>query len=241
MQASGPIRITKGTSAASLRSPRSSRRCLFLRAFFFTRRGRAIPIRRAQYDNRHRHSATDRKGRAGQGRRVGRLFLRFRAAMHPLHAVLPQSIDGRGPRIRSGEWPRIDRPDLCHTHLTHDIPLTLRTSQRRIDRDSSIQNSCWTMDHRARKSQPMIIQRYRLYVERKNASRNMARFYAMSIEPNLFGDISLIRRWGRIGTHGQQMEHSFSREEEAVALFLDLLKRKRQRGYRPRGIHKPHA
>ncbi len=81
----------------------------------------------------------------------------------------------------------------------------------------------------------MIAQPYRLYIERKDASQNMARFYAMSIEQTLFGDVCLIRRWGRIGARGQRMEHSFRREEEAVALFLDLLRQKRRRGYRPRG------
>ena len=80
----------------------------------------------------------------------------------------------------------------------------------------------------------MISQPYQLYVERSDASRNMARYYAMSIEPNLLGDICLLRKWGRIGTKGQMMVHHFGREEEAVRLFLDLLRQKRKRGYRPR-------
>ena len=80
----------------------------------------------------------------------------------------------------------------------------------------------------------MISQPYQLYVERSDASRNMARYYAMSIEPNLFGEVCLLRKWGRIGTRGQMMVHHFGREEEAVRLFLDLLRQKRKRGYRPR-------
>ncbi|RWX59627.1 WGR domain-containing protein [Mesorhizobium sp. M4B.F.Ca.ET.089.01.1.1] len=80
----------------------------------------------------------------------------------------------------------------------------------------------------------MISQPYHLYVERSNASSNMARYYAMSIEANLFGDVCLLRKWGRIGTTGQSMVHHFGREEEAVQLFLDLLRQKRKRGYRPR-------
>lgn len=80
----------------------------------------------------------------------------------------------------------------------------------------------------------MISQPYHLYVERSNASRNMARYYAMSIEPNLFGDVCLLRKWGRIGSKGQMMVHHFGREEEAVELFLDLLRQKLTRGYRPR-------
>lgn len=85
----------------------------------------------------------------------------------------------------------------------------------------------------------MIFQPYQLYVERCDASRNMARYYAMSIEPNLFGDICLLRKWGRIGTNGQMMVHHFWREEEAVELFLDLLRQKLKRGYRPR-THLPN-
>ncbi len=62
----------------------------------------------------------------------------------------------------------------------------------------------------------------------------MARFYAFSIEPTLFGETRLVRRWGRIGTVGRMMQQSFDNEGEAVGLFLDLLRAKRQRGYRPR-------
>ena len=81
----------------------------------------------------------------------------------------------------------------------------------------------------------MIAQPYQLYVERIDASKNMARFYAMSIAPTLFGETCLTRRWGRIGTQGQTRQHCFAREEEAVRLFLELLLQKRKRGYRPAG------
>jgi len=81
----------------------------------------------------------------------------------------------------------------------------------------------------------MIAQPYQIYVERTDPSKNMARFYAMRIEPTLFGDVCLTRCWGRIGAHGQVKKHSFALETEAVALFLDLLREKRARGYRPKG------
>ncbi|KAA3448202.1 WGR domain-containing protein [Mesorhizobium sp. SARCC-RB16n] len=80
----------------------------------------------------------------------------------------------------------------------------------------------------------MLAQPYHLYVERTDSAKNMARYYAMSIEPTLFGNACLSRRWGRIGSAGQQMVHHFDREDEAVRLFLDLLRQKRNRGYRPR-------
>ncbi len=78
----------------------------------------------------------------------------------------------------------------------------------------------------------MLTQPYQLYVERTDEARNMARFYAMTIEPNLFGEICLTRRWGRIGAQGQMKTQHFAREQDAVTTFLDLLRRKRTRGYR---------
>ena len=81
----------------------------------------------------------------------------------------------------------------------------------------------------------MITQPYQLYIERNDASMNMARYYAMDISETLFGETRLTRRWGRIGARGQSKAHIFQREEEAVLLFLDLARQKRTRGYRPAG------
>jgi len=85
----------------------------------------------------------------------------------------------------------------------------------------------------------MLKQPYCLYMERVDARENMARFYALSIEPTLFGTPSLTRRWGRIGSHGRAKIHHFDWEKDAVRLFLDLLKAKRARGYRARPGHVP--
>ncbi|MGO6951766.1 WGR domain-containing protein [Rhizobium leguminosarum] len=79
----------------------------------------------------------------------------------------------------------------------------------------------------------MSTQPYHLYIERIDPSKNMARFYALSIEPNLFGGTSLVRSWGRIGSRGQQKIHVFDSEVKAVDLLLTLLRRKRSRGYLP--------
>ena len=43
-----------------------------------------------------------------------------------------------------------------------------------------------------------------LVLERRNASRNMARFYVLAIEPTLFGEMALVREWGRIGSMGRR-------------------------------------
>jgi predicted DNA-binding WGR domain protein len=80
----------------------------------------------------------------------------------------------------------------------------------------------------------MITQPYQLYVERTDRAKNMARYYAMSIDANLFEDLCLTRRWGRIGSKGQTLIQHFEREKDAVVLFLDLTRQKRARGYRTR-------
>lgn len=73
---------------------------------------------------------------------------------------------------------------------------------------------------------------HHLYAERRDAARNMARFYALSIEPTLFGDVCLTRRWGRIGTRGQMKAMSFAQEEDALAQFARIGRQKASRGYR---------
>ena len=83
-------------------------------------------------------------------------------------------------------------------------------------------------------SMNMVTQPYQLYIERTDAAKNMARFYALALSTTLFGEACLTRRWGRIGGAGQIKIHQFPDEQEAVRLFLHLLKRKRSRGYRPR-------
>lgn len=61
----------------------------------------------------------------------------------------------------------------------------------------------------------------------------MARFYEISLEPTLFGETSLVRIWGRLGTRGQQRIDVFSSEKRAVEAFLELLRQKRAKGYMP--------
>ena len=54
-----------------------------------------------------------------------------------------------------------------------------------------------------------------LVLHRIDAACNMARFYAMSIEPTLFGGEALVRNWGRIGTQGRYRMDWF--EDKAAA------------------------
>jgi len=72
----------------------------------------------------------------------------------------------------------------------------------------------------------MLSQPCQFYIERTNATKIMARFYSLAIEPTLFGTPCLTRRWGRIGTVGHAMVHHFDKEEDVVRMFLDLLRLK---------------
>lgn len=114
----------------------------------------------------------------------------------------------------------MDRPNPADLHITE------MNQWRATDSKLSLDEGSWRYDH-----VDMITQPYHLYVERTDVTKNMARFYAMAIEPNLFGEACLMRCWGRIGTKGQTMSHHFETEQEAVALFLDLLRQKKRRGY----------
>lgn len=70
-------------------------------------------------------------------------------------------------------------------------------------------------------------------LKRIDPDRNMARFYALSVEPTLFGDAALVRQWGRIGTRGQLKINLFDTKSAAETALARLAKRKLRRGYRP--------
>ncbi|WP_077122832.1 WGR domain-containing protein [Agrobacterium rosae] len=71
-----------------------------------------------------------------------------------------------------------------------------------------------------------------VYIERIDAPRNMARYYFLDMTSTLFGDVCLTRTWGRIGCRGQSKTQHFARREDALIVFLDILRRKTVRGYR---------
>lgn len=71
-----------------------------------------------------------------------------------------------------------------------------------------------------------------IHLTHVDPDQNMARFYEMSIQPTLFGEATLFRNWGRIGTRGQAMMVTYPEAEEAVAAVGKLERQKRRRGYR---------
>lgn len=60
---------------------------------------------------------------------------------------------------------------------------------------------------------------------------------ALSTHPTLFGEMSLIRNWGRIGTNGQTMMQTFDGSAEAIEAFRRLERTKRRRGYAVESCH----
>ncbi|MER3357929.1 MAG: WGR domain-containing protein [Hoeflea sp. D1-CHI-28] len=68
-------------------------------------------------------------------------------------------------------------------------------------------------------------------LKRVNPSLNMHRFYRMSLQPDLFGGVDLVREWGRIGSRGQCLIERHACQDEAVLSMLGLETTKRKRGY----------
>ncbi len=73
-----------------------------------------------------------------------------------------------------------------------------------------------------------------LALERVDRAKNMARFYVLSIEPTLFEDLALVRRWGRIGSAGRERIDLHPSRPIAQIELKKWLDRKRRRGYRLR-------
>jgi predicted DNA-binding WGR domain protein len=69
-------------------------------------------------------------------------------------------------------------------------------------------------------------------LERRNASRNIARFYVLAIEPTLFDEMALVREWGRIGSWGRRRLDLHPNRAAAAESLDAWLVRKVRRGYR---------
>ncbi|WFU45772.1 WGR domain-containing protein (plasmid) [Bradyrhizobium sp. CB82] len=72
-----------------------------------------------------------------------------------------------------------------------------------------------------------------VHLRRIDAARNMRRFYLLSLQPTLFGDVAVVRNWSRISTNGQTMMQTFDDSARADEAFDRLKRTKRRRGYAP--------
>ncbi len=66
---------------------------------------------------------------------------------------------------------------------------------------------------------------------RIDPARNMARYYSLSIQPDLFGGHSLMRSWGRIGSGGQIRADLFEDTASVRKAHDRLIQSKQRRGY----------
>ena len=66
---------------------------------------------------------------------------------------------------------------------------------------------------------------------RIDPKQNMARFYGIALQPTLFGEVSVVRCWGRIGTRGRTMSVTYGDTAQAVDAVEKLEYQKRRRGY----------
>lgn len=76
-----------------------------------------------------------------------------------------------------------------------------------------------------------MIEAASIYLERHDPSSNMARFYALDVETDLFGTIVAVRRWGRIGTRGRSLSTVCGSVGEALQIAAARACAKRRRGY----------
>ncbi len=69
------------------------------------------------------------------------------------------------------------------------------------------------------------------HLEKLDPAKNIARYYRMSVLPNLFGEWTLRREWGRIGRSGQVRMDLFRSQVEAESALETLTDAKQKRDY----------
>jgi predicted DNA-binding WGR domain protein len=70
-----------------------------------------------------------------------------------------------------------------------------------------------------------------IYLERHDATLNMARYYRLTVEKNLFGEFSLVRTWGRIGKRSQEKIELHITEQDAQVAMARKVQQKQRKGY----------
>lgn len=70
-----------------------------------------------------------------------------------------------------------------------------------------------------------------MYLTRIEPQANMRRFYLIDITPDLFGGVTLVRNWGRIGSTGTEHRQWFAVAADAEAARHHWHDLKAKRGY----------
>jgi predicted DNA-binding WGR domain protein len=78
----------------------------------------------------------------------------------------------------------------------------------------------------------------RLRLVREAPEENVHRYYALEVQPDLFGGASLVRAWGRIGLSRTTRVELHADEGQALDALRDWETAKRKRGYAPDTNHR---
>ena len=79
-----------------------------------------------------------------------------------------------------------------------------------------------------------------LLLRRIRPAHNERRFYVMAVAADLFGNVVLMRYWGRIGTPGKQRVDRHDDFAKAAESLERLARKKRRRGYADYGVSQFH-
>jgi predicted DNA-binding WGR domain protein len=72
-----------------------------------------------------------------------------------------------------------------------------------------------------------------VYFTSIDPARNRYRFYTLTWQPGLLGEVSLVRSWGRLGGRGRFCSRVYNSSAEAQKEIARLIERRIKRGYRP--------
>ncbi|HLZ21988.1 MAG TPA: WGR domain-containing protein [Ktedonobacterales bacterium] len=86
--------------------------------------------------------------------------------------------------------------------------------------------------HPALSALPAVV-RFQQYArfERRDPTENVQRFYTLTWQPLLWSGGSLVRTWGRVGTHGLSTTADFPDRASAQPLVERLIRRRLTRRY----------
>ena len=73
----------------------------------------------------------------------------------------------------------------------------------------------------------------KVVLTRIRPTKNERRFYAVSITSDLFGNVLIVRNWGRIGTGGHMRHDTHDTFSSALVEADRIVRSKRKRGYAP--------
>lgn len=75
------------------------------------------------------------------------------------------------------------------------------------------------------------MEQFRIHLTRSDPGRNIHRYYELSLDETLLGDLVVTRRWGRIGSLGKLRQERVDTKMKGLEALLCTLKSKLHRGY----------